>query len=201
MPEITKLEVQKNNKERANLYIDEKFYAGVSVELCIKHHLKKGIEIDVDELDKLILEDEKESAFTKAIKYISSNLKTTSQIKDYLHKKGYCDNTISYVIDKMTDYKYLDDAAYARAFIHTFSSKYGKTKLISALKSKGITDYVIEDVFAEGVQMQDSIESVANKYMKNKDVTLQALNKLSRFLYSRGYEFDEINKIVDGYRR
>lgn len=201
MPEITGLEVQKNNKERANLYIDEKFYCGVSIELCVKYHLKKGAEINLAELDDLILEDEKQTAFNKAIKYTSSNLKTTSQIKDYLHKKGYNDNTISYVIDKMSEYKYLDDAGYAKAFIHTFSNKYGKMKLISALKSKGISDYVIDDVFAEGVEMEDSILNVANKYMKNKEVNSQTLEKLSRFLYSRGYEFDDINKVISDYRR
>ena len=201
MPEITGLEVQKNNKERANLYIDEKFYCGVSIELCVKYHLKKGAEINLAELDDLILEDEKQTAFNKAIKYTSSNLKTTSQIKDYLHKKGYNDNTISYVIDKMSEYKYLDDAGYAKAFIHTFSNKYGKMKLISALKSKGISDYVIDDVFAEGVEMEDSILNVANKYMKNKEVNAQTLEKLSRFLYSRGYEFDDINKVISDYRR
>ena len=201
MPQITGLEVQKNNKERANLYIDEKFFSGVSIELCIKHHLKKGVDIDLEELNGLILEDEKETAFTKAIKYISSNLKTTSQIKDYLRKKGYGDNTISYVIDKMSEYKYLDDAAYARAFIHSFSNKYGKIKLVNALKAKGISDYVLEDVFAEGVEMEDSIVSVADKYMKNKTIDSKTLDRLSRFLYSRGYEFDAINQVVDKYRR
>ena len=201
MPQITSIEVQKNNKERANLYIDEKFYCGVSIELCVKHHLKKGEEVDTSLLDELVLADEKETAFTKAIKYISTNLKTTHQIESYLRKKGYGDNTIHYVIDKMSEYKYLDDEAYARAFIHSFSSKYGKMKLISALKSKGISDYTIEDVFAGDVDMVDSISTTADKYMRNKEINKQTLDKLSRFLYSRGYEYDDISQVLEKYRR
>ena len=43
----------------------------------------------------------------------------------------------------------------------------------------------------------DSIEKAALKYMKNRDFTYENCQKLSRFLYSRGYEFDEINSLVN----
>ena len=96
----------------------------------------------------------------------------------------------------MKEYKYLDDEAYAKAFINTYSSKYGKMKLISALRSKGVSDKVIDEVFSEDLQLESSIERVAEKYLKNKEINSDTLNKLSRFLYSRGYEFDEINSYV-----
>ena len=44
--EITKIEIQKNNDERANLYLDEKFFSGISLELVVKEHLKVGMEIE-----------------------------------------------------------------------------------------------------------------------------------------------------------
>ena len=50
-----------------------------------------------------------------------------------MYKKGYNKNTISHVIEKMEEYKYLDDDAYAKQFVLTYSKKYGKLKLISAL--------------------------------------------------------------------
>ena len=107
MPIITKLEIQKKDEQRANLYLDDKFYAGISVELCIKHHFKKGTEIDKELLDDIILQDEKDRAFNKALKYISSSLKTIKQIKDYLYKKEYAEPTVNYVIEKLIEYKYI----------------------------------------------------------------------------------------------
>lgn len=197
MSEITKLEVQKNNPERINLYLDDKFYCGISVELVIKKHLKVGYEISKVQLDELVLEDEKGKALSKATKYIGSNLKTTKQIRDYLRKKDYNPNTIEYVIDKLIEYKYLDDEGYCRAFVNTYSTKYGKLKLISMLKSKGITDKTIDNVFDEDIKISNSIESVANKYLKNKELCQETYAKLSRFLYSRGYEFDDINRLIN----
>lgn len=198
MAEITNLEVQKRDDRRVNLYLDDKFYAGVSIELVMKHHLKKGMEIGEEELNELILEDEKGKALDKAVKYISSTLKTTRQIRDYLKKKEYNPQTIDYVIDKMQEYKYLDDEAYAKAFVSTYSGKYGKLKLISALKSKGVSDNIIDNVFAsEDLKMENSIEATANKYLKNKPRTSETYMKLSRFLYSRGYEFDDIKSLIN----
>lgn len=198
MSEITNLEIQKKDDRRVNLYLDDKFYAGISIELVMKHHLKKGVEIEKSDLDSLILEDEKGKALDKAVKYISSTLKTTKQIRDYLKKKEYNPQTIDYVIDKMQEYKYLDDEAYAKAFISTYSNKYGKLKLVSALKSKGVCENVIDSVLsAEDLKMENSIETTANKYLRNKPRTNETYMKLSRFLYSRGYEFDDIKSLIN----
>lgn len=193
--EITKIEIQKNNDERANLYLDEKFFSGISLELVVKEHLKVGMEIDENKLSELILEDEKGKALAKAVKYIGSNLKTEKQLRDYLKKKEYNPATIDNVIDKLKEYDYLNDENFAKAFILTYSKKYGKLKLKSQLKMKGIKDSIIDSIL-EDVQ-SDSIDLVAKKYMKNKDVTYENLQKLMRFLYSRGYEFDDINSCVN----
>ena len=193
--EITKIEIQKNNDERANLYLDEKFFSGISLELVVKEHLKVGMEIDESKLSELILEDEKGKALAKSVKYIGSNLKTEKQLRDYLKKKDYNPTTIDYVIDKLKEYDYLNDENFAKAYILTYSKKYGKLKLKSQLKMKGIKESIIENLL-EDVQ-SDSIDIVAKKYMKNKDLTYENLQKLMRFLYSRGYEFDDINSCVN----
>ena len=42
--------------------------------------------------------------------------------------------------------------------------------------------------------MDNSIERIAEKYLKNKERTSENFMKLSRFLCSRGYEFDDIKE-------
>ena len=156
------------------------------------------MEVDRGFLDEIVLQDEKGKALDKAVKYISSTLKTTRQIRDYLRKKEYNSQTIDYVISKMIEYKYLDDTAYAKAFISTYSNKYGKMKLISALKSKGVSDSVIDEVFAsDDLKIDNSIDKTAEKYLKNKIKNNDTFMKLSRFLYSRGYEFDDIKSCIN----
>lgn len=196
---ITKVEVQKNNKERANIYIDDKFFAGMNIELVIKYGLKKGKEVDEKLFNEVMLEDLKSDAFNKAIKYIGSSLKSIKQIKEYLKRKEFPEEVVETVIEKLCEYKYLDDYAYAKGFILTYSNKYGKLKLLSQLKMKGIDENIIEDIFNEN-NIESNIESVARKYLKNKNIKSETWLKLSRFLYSRGYEFEDINKVVENLK-
>ncbi len=196
--EITKVEIQKNHDNRCNLYLDDEFYAGVSLELVVKYHLKTGVILEKQELDNLILEDEKGKALSKAVKYLGANLKTKKQLRDYLKKKEYNPQTIDFVISKMEEYDYLNDENFAKAYILTYSKKYGKLKLKSELKLKGVSDEII-DKYLDDFK-SENIESVALKYLKNKERTFDTFQKLSRFLYSRGYEFDDINACINSLK-
>ena len=192
---ITKLEVQKNDKNRVNLYVDDEFYSGIPAELVYLEHLKTGLEIDEKDLKKIIFENEKSKAMSRVTKYIGSSLKTQKQIRDYLRKKEYSDDTIEFVMSKLVEYNYIDDKKYAQAYVLTYGKKYGKLKLKSQLKVKGVSEEIIECVLEDN--KVDSIESVASKYLKNKVMSYEVSQKLFRFLYSRGYEFDEINSYID----
>lgn len=52
MPKITKIEVQKNNKERFNLFLDEAFEMGIDIDTLVKFNLKKNQMIDAAEMEK-----------------------------------------------------------------------------------------------------------------------------------------------------
>ena len=198
---ITKIEVQKKDETRVNLYLDDVFYTGISIEAVIRNHLKKDMEIDKVALDEIILNDEKTIAMSKAVKYMGGALKTKKQIRDYLKKKEFAIPTIEYVIDKMVEYKYLDDEAYARSFMLTYSSKYGKLKLKSQLRSKGVAETIIDTLLDEEIEIEDSLENVAEKYLKNKEINEKNIIRLARFLSSRGYEFDKINSYISRLRK
>ena len=42
VPKITKIEVQRKNKERFNLFLDEQFEMGIDIDTLVKFNLKKG---------------------------------------------------------------------------------------------------------------------------------------------------------------
>ena len=192
---ITKLEVQKNDKNRVNLYVDDEFYSGIPAELVYLEHLKTGLEIDEKDLKKIIFENEKSKAMSRVTKYIGSSLKTQQHIRDYLRKKEYSDDTIEFVMSKLVEYNYIDDKKYAQAYVLTYGKKYGKLKLKSQLKVKGVSEEIIECDLED--KKVERIERVASKYLKNKVMSYEVSQKLFRFLYSRGYEFDEINSYIN----
>ena len=108
-------------------------------------------------------------------------------------------NYYFYVIDKMSEYKYLDDEAYAKAFILTYSNKYGKLKLKSMLRAKGVSQEIV-DILLDDMEVKSSIDAVAEKYMKNKTLDEKTKSKLIRFLMSRGYDYDEVKSVVEKFK-
>ena len=101
---ITKIEIQKKNKNRVNLYLDDEFYCGLSLETIMKNHLKEGFEINENQIEYLKTETEREVALSKAVSYISKCQKTKKEVLKYLTSKGFDEIICGQVIEKLEEY-------------------------------------------------------------------------------------------------
>ena len=54
----------------------------------------------------------------------------------------------------------------------------------------------IDEVMQEFESDTDSIMALAQKYMKNKEVSQDNISKLYRHLLSKGFDYDEVNSVV-----
>ena len=198
---ITKLEIQKNNKEKFNLYLDGEFYSGIYIDACIKYGLKVGLDLSQEELDKIIFDSNKTIALTKTANYVNTALKTEKQVKEYIAKKGFDKSISEYVIEKLKEYKYIDDEAYAKAYISTYQNKFGAMKLKANLSEKGVKKEIVENLLKDVEIDEDILYNLSVKYMKNKESTYENQVKLMRFLASRGFSYDDINSIIDRLKK
>lgn len=201
MAKITKIEKQKKRDDKYNIFLDNEFYCGLYIDVCVRHGLKEGKEIEKETLDEYVLESEKTIALNKTAKYMQSALKTTKQIRDYLYKKGYEKVTIDYVVEKLKEYNYLDDQAYADAYLKTFKSKYGEYKLKEKLRLKGVGENIIDDSLKQIDNDDEIIYNLAIKYMKKKEPTSENFVKLSRFLSMRGFSYDDIKSVLNKLKK
>ena len=69
MAKITSISVQEKNKKRCNLFLDNEFFAGVSLETALKFRLKVGLEVDQKDLAEILFDSEKIEALEKSISY------------------------------------------------------------------------------------------------------------------------------------
>ncbi len=193
MAQITKVSVQKNNKKKVNLYIDDDFFCALTLETAVKHHLKSGIQVDTDKLNEIISQSQTQEAFQKATDYVLKNLKTKRQVKDYLVKKGYSEEVAWQCVDKLKEYGYIDDVEFAKRYIEISSQKQGRRLTEFKLMQKGIKK---EDIFLayEQLDFDDSEDAklVAQKYLKNKQITKETLAKAYRYLVGKGFNYDQI---------
>lgn len=194
---ITKIEIQKKNKQRVNLYLDNEFYCGLSLETIMKNHLKEGQSLSDDNVSYLINQTEKENALNKAIGYISKSQKTKKQVKDYLIKKGYDEELSFYVLEKLEEYHFVDDEQFAKNYIKYKNKSNGSKKIKMELKQKGVPEELVNITIEDYANDRDGIEQVARKYLKNKELDIKTKQKAYRHLLARGYNYEDITFILN----
>jgi len=197
MGKITDIKLQAKNKERCNIYIDNSFCCGILLETVILNKLKVGLEISAEELGRIQLESEKRTVFDKTLDYISKAQKTEKQIKDKLKEKGYLKETIDYVIDKLKEYKFIDDFEYVKSYIRIYKEKKGKKLLEYELMQKGVRKQVIESVLEEeNLDQKDACFTLLKKHLKNKEITRENLAKAYKYVLSKGFSYEEASNAL-----
>lgn len=195
MPEITSIEPQKRDKNRCSIFIDGRFYCGLTLETAVKYRLKVGMHVEKAFLDEVQLETEKSTALDKALTHISASMKTERQIRDFLNKKGYTCAVCEYVIEKMRYYGFLDDYAYCKAYITGCTGR-GKKLLEADLIRRGAERGAIERALSECEEDAEEARAVADKYLRGKERTRENLYRAMKYLVSRGYSYDAAKKAV-----
>ncbi len=195
--EITDVTSQKKSNDRVNVFVNGNYFGSVFVDICLKYGIKRGAIFSEEKLNQIFLESDKQIALNKTAKYISAKLKTEKEVVDYLTKKEYSKVVIDYVVAKLKEYKYLDDESYVNSYVSTYKNKYGVIKLKNNLMLKGISKDYLEEYFSYFESDFDNLMEVANKYLKNKEKTYENFTKLYRHLASKGYNYDEINSVIN----
>lgn len=196
MPEITSIEPQKHDKNRCSIFIDGRFYCGLTLEAAVKYRLKAGMHVEKSLLDEIQLETEKSTALDKALTHISASIKTERQIKDFLNKKGYTEPVCEYVLERLRYYGFVDDYAYCKAYIGSVSGR-GKRLLEADLLKRGANRSAIERALSEFEEDDEGAAALAQKYLRGKERTKENLYKAVKYLASRGYDYDTARRAVD----
>lgn len=196
MAVITKIEPQKNKLDRVNIHIDGEFFCAMQNIVCVKHGLKENVVTTKERLIELTLESDKEKALNKVAKLLGQGVKTEKQIETYLKTKGYDSIITKFVMEKLKEYNYINDEHYAKLYVNTYGKKYGKRKLEFELKQKGVSEHTVKAVLSEFKSDNEVLLTLAKKYLKNKPITMENLQKLAQNLGSKGFNWDEINATI-----
>lgn len=188
---------RRGESELYKVYVDDEFVCLMQAETIVKNKLKKGQEIDKQTFDEIFNQSQILTCKNQAINYVSKCLKTQKQVEIYLKQKGYTDVAIKNAVTLLLDYGYINDKYYAQCFVKSKQNTKGINYIKNALKQKGVKNNIIEEVTKDYKANDDELLMLAKKYLKNKTIDNTTRQKLCRHLFSKGFNFDEINKIVN----
>lgn len=202
MAKITKIEIQKRNKERVNLFLDGEYAFSISAELVYKEGLNTKDEIDSEKLKVLAEHESLIRCKDSALRIIERSYKTEKEVRDKLILKGYEENSINKSIEFLKEYNFINDSNYTKAFISYKLKSQGSEKIKYTLIQKGISKESIDEELSNlNKENEKNIAlDIAKKKLaiiiKKENDKYKISGKLYRYLISKGYGYDVINEVV-----
>ncbi len=207
MGKITKIEVQKRNKERVNVYIDNVYAFAAFSELVYKENLRINCEVDEEKLLSIAKKENLAKCKETALKIIERSYKTEKEMQKRLMEKGFDSDSINIVISFLKEYNFINDNNYTKMYVKDKMASQGKQKIKYSLIRKGISSDIIDNVIEE-IRVDDekevAFELAKKKYkslLRSEKDRYKLWNKLCRYLVGRGYDYsiskDVTNQVLD----
>jgi regulatory protein len=109
-----------------------------------------------------------------AVKALGRRMRSVAELKRMLRQRSTGDAAaaqIERVVQRLKEQRYLNDAQYAQSFVsyRKENQKFGRIRVISELKARGVHGEVIEHAIAAGFEGADD-EQAARDYLARKRV-------------------------------
>lgn len=141
-----------------------------------------------------ISESREEQAHALCLRLLTGRSRTRAELTGQLTKRGYPDEVIDTVLDRLAVVGLVDDAEFADQWIRSRArTGKGNRALIAELKTKGVDDEVIASVLDEGdidderIRAERLIEQKLRRELLDGNDDTKIMRRLVGMLARRGY--------------
>lgn len=202
---ITKIERQKNDRKRYNLYLENEFYCGLYDDTILKYGLASGDEITDAKIEEIRGFDEYLYGKKIAFNYLSYRIRTVSEIRKKLNSKKISEAATEKIIGHLGELGLINDPEFARQLVSEKIKRnpVGKKVLRQKLFEKGVSSAVAEEAIEKMFMETDErslVNSCFEKYHKKLESKTTDLNEMKRKMYDhlmrKGFDYQVINEII-----
>ena len=194
---VTRLEPQKKNPQRLNVYLDGEFAFGIS--RAAAPWLAEGNQLSKQKINDLQEKDHFEGAYQRAINFLSYRIRSEKEIRQNLTKHDVPEDVIEGVLGKLRGVSLVNDQDFASRWVENrvqFKPR-GKRALSSELFQKGINNEIIEDALAELDEEELAFKCARSRIRKFTGLEEKAFQKkLSGLLTRRGFPYHITKDVV-----
>jgi regulatory protein len=188
---ITALAIQKHNRQRVNVYLDGEFAFGLS--RIVAAWLQMDLVISDEKIAALLSEDESETAYQHAIKYIDYRPRTKREVLQYLMQHKVREEIVQNVLDRLEKNHLINDAQFAQAWVENRAEFRPRSKraLAYELKKHGVDPELIETSIEGFDEAEMAYQAAIRQSRKINNPDWQEFRqKMLRHLAQRGFPYD-----------
>ena len=190
---ITEIRVQKNRKNRYNLYTEDGFALSLSDETIVKNSIKTGSVISDELFEKLKEEDTFKFAKEVSFKYVTYCPRTEKQLLKKLASCGIDEQTANRAAKIMKEYGYINDRTFAYEYSKSYLKKYSAKIVVSKLIAEGVDERIAKEVVDKQDQ-KSGLKLLIEKYEKKYSSLEPKMKKkkICESLMRRGFGWSQI---------
>src|SRR3972149_6548743 len=116
MPVITSIKQQKN-KNRVNVYLDDKFGFGIDLDNFVILGLKVNQELSEKEVAEIVKKAEFQKTLDKLLRFATLRPRSEKEIKDYFKRKKVHESLHEELTNRLNRLELIDDEKFAKWWI------------------------------------------------------------------------------------
>lgn len=192
---ITAIQQQVKRPERYSIFVDGKYSFSFGESALLEQGLRIGQELSEQEVHELKKRSSDDKIYNAAIRYIAMRQRSEWEITSYLERKSAEPALQTQILNKLSDYGYVDDEKFAAAWVENrrLLRPISKRKLQQELKVKRVSNEVIEKVL-QGDETDEL--AVLKALIIKKQPRYPDRLKLMQYLARQGFQYDDIKTAI-----
>lgn len=198
MAVITDIQQQKRTPGRYSVYLDNTYSFSLSDLELSSSGLRRGQELSSEDVQYWQDQSAEGKAYNLALRYLSYRPRSRREVTDYLARKGHDPAAIDSIVARLTEHRFIDDAAFASSWIASRQALRPRSRrmLEQELLQKGLERSIIAQALAElGDEGQDQmLDDLIER--KRRLSQYRDKDKLMQYLARQGFGYDQIKKAL-----
>ncbi len=202
---ITAISSQTNDPERVSVFIDGDFAMGLARDVADTANIHVGQDLTAADIANLLASEQLSRATSAALNYLAWRPRSEGEVRQRLRRSDTPSDVIDQVVQKLRDWRYIDDEDFARRWIENRAAHRprGTRVLTQELRAKGIDPELASATVDEADidEASDALELARKRAGQLADLEPEVRERrLTGFLARRGYGFDIIRSVLETLR-
>jgi regulatory protein len=188
---ITALKVQKKDRDRVSVYLDDRF--GFGLPAIVAASLRLGQFLSDAEIEAYQEQGDIEAAYGQVLDYLAYRPRSSSEVTAYLRKRGLPAGGIEAVCSRLERAGLLDDQEFARFWVQNRERFHprGAHALRYELQRKGVSAEIVDEALASLDSSASAYHAASQKARQLSHLDRSTFErKLVEYLGRRGFEYE-----------
>jgi regulatory protein len=204
MPTVTRIAEQRRAANRRSIHLDGAFAFGCNLNVVARFRLREGLTLSPEQVADIQQGEVRQECLGAAFRSLQSRLHSRAELKRKLMRKEWGEPVVDGVLDDLHRMGYLDDARFAAARVASSATvkRHGRRRAKLELLRHGVARDVADAALSTAYTPASSLAAATDLAERQaarlrKLEPLVARRRLVGMLQRRGFDYDEIRRVVD----